>query len=128
MNFLLDTHAVIWAVEIPHLLSRRAHSIVVESRNKLVVSCISAFEIATKSRLGKLPEVESLHLEFDQALRDAGFTILPVTSSVALRAARLPGEHRDPFDRLIAATALEADIALLSKDAAMDGFGVQRIW
>ena len=102
--------------------------IVEDGKNQILVSSISAFEIAAKARLGKLPQVESLHLEFDQALRDAGFGIVPVTSSMALRAARLPGEHRDPFDRLIAATALEADIVLLSNDSAMDGFGVQRIW
>ncbi len=61
-------------------------------------------------------------------MRDAGYTLLPVTVEEGLRAGRLPGAHRDPFDRMLAAQALAQDIPILSLDPRLDVFGIRRIW
>ena len=94
----------------------------------IYVSAASAWEIATKVRLGKLPEAEELEREFIEAMEDAGYMLLAVDVSTALRAGRLAGDHRDPFDRMLAAHALGMDIPILSMDEKLDVFGVRRIW
>ena len=70
----------------------------------------------------------SLVLELTEAVAEGGYRFIDIDVRIALRAGRLPFEHRDPFDRLLAATAIEKDMALLSKDRHMDIFGLRRIW
>ena len=94
----------------------------------ILVSAASAWEIATKVRLGKLPGAESLEKDFLDVMEDAGYTLLSIDADSALRAGRLIGEHRDPFDRMIAAQSLAEDIPVLSTDSKLDLFGVRRIW
>lgn len=125
---LLDTHALLWASLSWHKLSRAAATIIADHENTICVSAASAWEIATKVRSGKLPEAEVLEREFLGDMRDAGYTLLPVTVEQGLRAGRLPGAHRDPFDRMLAAQALAEDIPILSIDPQLDIFGVRRIW
>ncbi len=127
-SYLLDTHTLIWAIEFPSRLSETARSIVANEDNALLVSSISAFELATKVRLGKLPQAEKLHSEYQALLLGAGIKTMPVDAAIALRAGRLTAAHRDPFDRIIAATALATDLALLSADEALDAFHVRRVW
>ncbi len=125
---MLDTHTLIWASLSSHKLSRAAAAIINDGENTIYVSAASAWEIATKVRSGKLPEAETLEREFMGDMRDAGYTLLPVTVEEGLRAGRLPGAHRDPFDRMLAAQALAQDIPILSLDPRLDVFGVRRIW
>jgi PIN domain nuclease of toxin-antitoxin system len=127
-NALLDTHVVLWATLAPDQLSRAAREIIADEQNVLYVSSVSAWEIANKVRIGKLPEAEGLEADFLEYMDEAGFTLLPVDVDVALRAGRLPGEHRDPWDRMISAQALALDIPVLSLDTKLDAFGVRRIW
>jgi PIN domain nuclease of toxin-antitoxin system len=93
-----------------------------------VKSTLICPHIATKLRFGKLPGVETLEKESLDVMEDAGYTLLDIDIECALRAGRLVGEHRDPFDRMIAAQALAADIPVLSADPKLDTFRVRRLW
>ncbi len=128
MKVLLDTHALLWATHFPDKLSRRAASVIANETSEILVSAASAWEIATKVRLGRMPEAAKFELNFLERVRDAGYSLLAVTVEDGLRAGRLIGEHQDPFDRMIAAQALADDIPVISTDAKLDGFGVRRIW
>lgn len=128
MRVLLDTHALLWATLAPSSLSPEAAEIISDERNEILVSAASAWEIATKVRLGKLPGAEILEREFLEAMDDAGYTLLAIDAESALRAGRLTGEHRDPFDRMIAAQAIGTDTPVLSSDSKLDFFGIRRIW
>lgn len=94
----------------------------------MLVSAASAWEIATKVRNGKLPGAEKFESNFLAKLDEMGYVLLSIDGETALRAARLAGDHRDPFDRMIAAQALALDIPVISKDPRLDSFGVRRIW
>jgi PIN domain nuclease of toxin-antitoxin system len=79
-------------------------------------------------RLGKLPGAEQLEAEYMTVMGRAGYTLVAMDTAMALRAGRLRAEHRDPFDRMLAATALSEDIPILSPDVQLDSFGVRRVW
>jgi PIN domain nuclease of toxin-antitoxin system len=128
MKVLLDTHTLIWATLSPGSLSREASALISDEANVILVSAASAWEIATKVRIGKLPGAETLEKEFLDLMEDAGYTLLPIDVESGLRAGRLVGEHRDPFDRMISAQALAEDIPVLSADTKLDIFGIRRIW
>ena len=128
MRVLLDTHALLWATLSPSTLSPRALAIIADEANVILVSAASAWEIATKVRLGKLPGAETLEREFLDIIDEAGYTLLSIDAASALRAGRLTAEHRDPFDRIIAAQALAEDIPVLSTDVKLDSFAIRRIW
>ena len=96
--------------------------------NVIYVSAVTAWEIATKFRKGKLPEAEPLERNFFEVMDVAGYTLLPIDPEQALRAGRLLGLHRDPFDRILAAQALSIDIPVITPDPSFDQFGVRRIW
>ena len=128
MRVLLDTHTLLWAGLSPKLLSRRAAKTLADPDNTALVSAASAWEIATKVRLGKLPGAEHFEKNFLISVEDAGYVFLSIDVSMALRAGRLPGDHRDPFDRMIAAQALALDIPIVSADPVLDSFGIRRIW
>lgn len=128
MRVLLDTHALIWATMSSRLVSGAATKMLQDERNEMLVSAASAWEIATKVRLGKLPEAERLERAFFEVIEIAGYTLLPISVADGLRAGRLTGAHRDPFDRMIAAQAIAVDLLILSNDAKLDTFGVRRLW
>jgi PIN domain nuclease of toxin-antitoxin system len=128
MKVLLDTHTLLWATLSVSTLSKRAAHVIANRSNEILVSAASAWEIATKVRLGKLPHAVHFEREFLVKVDEAGYTLLPITPAHALRAGRLIGDHRDPFDRMIVAQALAEDIPILSIDKSLDSFGITRIW
>ena len=128
MRVLLDTHSLLWAVFHKDLLSPRARHLLHAQRNEVFVSAVSAWEIATKYRLGKLPEAQVLVDDFVPSLQLAGYVPLPISLEHALRAGRLTAEHKDPFDRMLAAQAIHEDLAVISNDEHLDIFGVRREW
>jgi PIN domain nuclease of toxin-antitoxin system len=128
VKVLLDTCVVIWATLSPSVLSREAREAIADESNVVLVSAASAWEIATKARLGRLRGAEKLERNYIDVMEDAGYTLLAIDTASALRAGRLGGEHRDPFDRMIAAQALGLDIPVVSPDARFDRFGMRRIW
>lgn len=128
MRALLDTHVLLWAVLSPKMLSPRASAIIADESNEILVSAASAWEIATKARLGKLPGAEDLERDFLDVMEVAGYTLLSIDAAAALRAGRLVGGHRDPFDRILAAQAMAEKAPIISTDAKLDSLGVRRIW
>ncbi len=128
MRVLLDTHVLLWAAFRKDLLSARAQKLIEAPQNELLVSAASAWEIATKYRIGKLPQAQVLVEDFVPRVTAAGFTLLSISVEHALRAGRLPADHKDPFDRMLAAQAIHEDLPLLSNDEQLDVFGVRREW
>lgn len=115
-----------WITESPRL-SRRADRDI-RGAEAVFVSAVSAYEIAQKVRLGNLPEAEKLIAVFERAIEAEGFLPLPLLVNDARHAGMMPGEHRDPFDRLLAAQALMNELTLISSDTVFDRFGVSRVW
>lgn len=129
MSYLLDTHALLWALTEPARLGQRAREVIADPESRLVVSAASAWEIATKHRLGKLPQADVLLGAFSKHLDRLGVTRLPVTEDHALLAGRLEWEHRDPFDRMLAAQTMLESLALITGDPSFDGCrGVPTLW
>ncbi len=128
MRVLLDSNVVVWAAVAPAKLSERAVAAMRNERCELLISAATAWEIATKVRIGKLPEAEVLERNMVELATAAGYVFLPISFENALRSGRMIGAHGDPFDRMIAAQALELDIEVISNDAKLDQFGVRRIW
>jgi PIN domain nuclease of toxin-antitoxin system len=128
---LLDTHTLVWAMAAPAELSETARR-ALESSANWCVSAASLYEITYKARIGKWPEVAPLlDLDLDARLRADGFEIIPASGAIMQRAGASDWVHRDPFDRIIVATALTRDLAVVSKDATLDGNGAagwRRVW
>jgi PIN domain nuclease of toxin-antitoxin system len=128
MRFLLDTHTLLWCFNDAPSLSPRARRLIEDGSNETLVSAASAWEIATKVRLGKLPTGEELVADFDRYLAQLGCDPLPISLEHAIRAGKLPGEHRDPFDRMLIAQAQTENLAIISNDRIFDTYHVRRIW
>jgi PIN domain nuclease of toxin-antitoxin system len=128
MRFLLDTHVLAWWLFDDAKLRAGPASAIADPENEILVSAISAFEVTTKYRLGKWPEMATLVTDFEVIVMAERFSFLPIATTHALLAGRLPGEHKDPFDRLLAAQAKLESLVLISADAALDSFGVERFW
>ncbi|MGH9585377.1 MAG: type II toxin-antitoxin system VapC family toxin [Acidobacteriaceae bacterium] len=128
MRILLDTHTLLWALVEPNRLSQTASRAIKSDANNVCVSAASAWEIATKVRIGKMAGAERIEKEFLELMERSGYALLSIHTNHALRAGRLAGDHRDPFDRMIAAQAIAEDIPVISKDSKLDIFGIHRIW
>ncbi len=128
LKLLLDTHALIWWLAGDETLSCLAREAIGDEANSIAVSAASAMEVATKFRIGKLPDAALLAQDFEAIVANQGFAELAIT----VRHARMAGEmniaHKDPFDRLLIAQAQAEDMVLVSNEALFDGFAVKRIW
>ena len=130
MRYLLDAHTLAWAVGDPSLLSERAYALLLNPKNELLVSPASIWEMSIKYRVGRWPEVapfmdEQQYTGFAQRLR---VQELPIRVPHTRLAGQFNLEHKDPFDRLLAAQALLEGVPLVSKDAALDLFPITRVW
>ncbi len=128
MRGLLDTHAFLWWLAGDTSLSGAARDLITDKASTIFVSAASAWEIATKHRLGKLPGAAAIAPDIEGAVRRQGFEALSVTMRHGQRAGALPGHHRDPFDRMLIAQAILEDCALVSNDVLFDRYGVVRLW
>ena len=106
-------------------LSGVAREVIADELNDVVVSAASAWEIATKFRIGKLPGCEAIAVDVAGHIAGQGFVELPIGVADAERAS---GPHRDPFDRMLAAQALAREFPVVSVDPVFDRFGVIRLW
>ena len=106
----------------------RARRAIGQPSNEVIVSAASAWEIATKQRLGKLDGIEALSEDLAGWLAKEGFMPLPITLDHARRAGDLPGPLRDPFDRMLIAQALIEGLVLVSNETPFDAYGVKRLW
>jgi PIN domain nuclease of toxin-antitoxin system len=128
LRFLLDTHTLIWWMTTDPQLSKLAHDLIVNTDNAPIVSAVSAWEIATKVRLGRLPSAANLVEVFVEDMDQQRMEILGVSAKHGIRAGSLPGPHKDPFDRMLIAQALTENIPIVSNDRALDGYGAKRLW
>ena len=125
---MLDTHVLAWWLANDGHLSRQATDTIADTSNEVWVSAVSAFETATKHRLGKWPEARALANAFEAAADAEGFQILDISARHASTAGLLPGLHRDPFDRLLAAQALLEGMSLVTTDRILEEFGIHTVW
>lgn len=109
-------------------LTRPARKIIAETKNTILVSAASAWEIATKVRLGKLATAEHLVSDFCGQIEREGFHFIDISVNHSLRAGLLPGPHKDPFDRMLIAQAQAEDIPAISDEQAFEDYGVRRLW
>lgn len=126
-RLLLDTHALLWWVSNHPGLSAEAGRAIDEPTNEVFVSAASAWEVTTKARLGKLI-AGPLAQDFAGEVRRQGFVPLPITLDHGQRAGSLPGNHPDPFDRMLIAQAQAQNLVLVSNETLFDAYGVQRLW
>ena len=128
MRLLLDTHTFLWWLIDSLRLSEPARRAIADETNEVLVSAATAWEIATKYRIGRLPGAEPVALDIAGTIASQNFEQLPITVNDATRAGALPGSHRDPFDRMLIAQALSRNLVLVSIDSIMDQYGVRRLW
>ena len=128
MRMLLDTHAFLWWLAGNLRLSETARRAIEDDADTIFVSAASAWEITTKHRIGKLAQARAVALDVAGSIAGQGFEELAITVDDAARAGRLPGPHRDPFDRMLIAQALARNLAIVSVDQVFDGYGVHRLW
>ncbi|MGH6887687.1 MAG: type II toxin-antitoxin system VapC family toxin [Rhizomicrobium sp.] len=128
MRMLLDTHAFLWWLAGDSALSAPVRKAIGDESNGIFVSAASAWEIATKFRLGKLPGAAAIMPDIDGAIMDQGFTALPIGVRHGLTAGALPGPHRDPFDRMLIAQAMIENLVLITNERTFDSYGVARLW
>jgi PIN domain nuclease of toxin-antitoxin system len=128
MKVLLDTHAFVWSLTAPERLSEAAIGAIADNGNAVFVSSATAWELAIKYRLGKLPQAEALLDDFEQHASDLSADILFMSHRHAIQAGLFDADHRDPFDRMLAAQARCEDLVLISRDAAFGQFDVRVVW
>ena len=128
MRYLLDTHAYLWAIDESPRLSHHARNAIRNGEHELFLSAASLWEIAIKLSIGKL----GLDMTFTELADDLpaahGVEILPITIRNLDIVSRLSIHHRDLFDRLLVAQCLVEGMAIVSNDAALDAYGVERLW
>ena len=120
MRLLLDTHILLWWLTDDPVLPARADALITDAANEVFVSPMSLWEIAIKSRLGKITaDVD----EVRNAALESGIDALPFTLEHAAEVARLPDHHRDPFDRALVAQARFEPLHLITHDAVVAAYG-----
>jgi len=128
MKLLLDTNALYRWWVAPRSLANRVREAIASEESSVYVSSVSAWEIATKHRIGKVPEAGIFLPRFHELLARDSFAPLSVTVDHALEAELLPSAHKDPFDRLIAAQARLEGMAVATSDQAFADLGVTVLW
>jgi PIN domain nuclease of toxin-antitoxin system len=117
-QYLIDTHVFLWWIFDDPKLAQNIREIIQKPSNKILVSSASAWEIATKYRIDKLPEAKELLEDYDNILQKARFLKLSINTAHALRAGLLPIPHQDPFDRMIMAQSELEKIPVITYDSA----------
>ena len=128
MRILIDTHYVLWVALESSRMEPWARKLIVDLDNEIFVSAASLYEISLKVRYGKLPDAVKFESDLVRNVENAlGLTILPLEPESMVRAARFEAQHADPFDRMIAAQAIQNSLPVLSTDPKLDVFGVRRL-
>ncbi len=122
---LLDTHALLWWLHDSEILSEKARDAIAESEGARFFSPVSVYEVEWKAANGRLGPYK---VSIAVAARESGFRELPVKADHAAYAARMKSDHRDPWDRLLAAQAILSQMPLISRDPEIQKLGVQTIW
>ncbi|NJK68022.1 MAG: type II toxin-antitoxin system VapC family toxin [Microcoleus sp. SU_5_3] len=127
MNILLDTHTLLWYLQDSKELSSKAAELIEDPTNSLWLSIASLWEISIKLGLGKL-SLQNSFSELEEVLQQLKIEVLPITFSDTKCYLNLPLHHRDPFDRILVAQAMNHSFILISRDVAFDAYDIQRLW
>ena len=127
-RFLIDTHVLLWWLFGDARLSVSAHNVIRAPENTILVSSASGLEIATKYRLGKLPQAGEAANNLPDLLRKSRMDVLPITMEHALAAGALPGSHRDPFDRMLIAQGQIEGVAIVTSDRVFKQYQIEVVW
>jgi PIN domain nuclease of toxin-antitoxin system len=125
LRALLDTHALLWWLSDDPALSPVARKTIANISNVLIVSAASAWEIATKLRLGKLPTAVDLTANLTDYVAREGFESLSISAEHGIRAGLLPGPHKDPFDRMLIAQSQAEKLSLTGNEKVFPSYGVR---
>ncbi|WP_375395389.1 type II toxin-antitoxin system VapC family toxin [uncultured Sphingomonas sp.] len=128
IRLLLDTHAALFWWSGSAKLGVAARDAIADADAAIFVSAASAWEVATKFRIGKLDDIGDPVEHYPRLMAHHGFETLGITMVHGLRAGAMPGTHRDPFDRLIAAQALIEDLTVITRDREIAKFGCKVLW
>ena len=128
MRVLLDTHAFLWWVDDAPMLSKKARTAIADPDNDCLLSLASCWEMAIKLSLRKLRLPGAIERFIPEQLAANAFRQLAIDFRHVARVATLPFHHRDPFDRLLAAQAIEERCSIVSADPIFRKYGVTRIW
>jgi PIN domain nuclease of toxin-antitoxin system len=128
LRALLDTHAFLWWIGDDPRLSKTAREVLLDEDNEVYFSTASAWEIAIKARLGRIELPRNVESFISKQLDVNDFTVLPIQLSHALRVAKLPAHHEDPFDRILIAQAQIEKLTLVSADKAVARYSVEVAW
>lgn len=128
MRLLLDTNAFLWWVADDPRLPERARAAIGNGGNEVYFSAASAWEIAIKSSLGRVEVPQPLGEFMTDQLRTNAFEILPIHIRHALAVSTLPDVHRDPFDRMLVAQAMQEQMSIVSGDEHVHAYGVETVW
>jgi PIN domain nuclease of toxin-antitoxin system len=126
VTFLLDTHAIVWFLVGSERLSQRARDVIEQPANVIVASSASAYEIGIKQRSGGFSR--AVVDDLPGLLRRARIAEYPLRFDHALAASRLPGPHRDPWDRLMIAQALCDGLTVVTVDPVFSDYGATVLW
>lgn len=127
--YLLDTHALVWLVSAPERIPVAARDLLANPGATILVSAVTAWEIATKHRLGKMPEAEQLIQNWSGVMADLVATETPLTTRQGFMAGSLDWQHKDPFDRMLVAQAIDLGVPLVSGDGVMPTApGLDLLW
>lgn len=128
MRLLLDTHTLIWWLLDIDRLPQTARLAIADPENQVLVSAVSAIEVTTKYRSGKLPFAQKLAKDFEGSVAAERFQTIPITVEHGQLAGLMQIPHKDPFDRLLIAQAQVEQALLVSNETLFDRFGVRRLW
>ncbi len=127
MNYLIDTHVLLWVMLNPSKLSDKAKSIIKDRKNGIYISKISLWEIAIKIKIGKL----EINMDFNRMIKsiiDNDIEILDLSTVHITETLKLPFHHRDPFDRLLIAQAKFEDFIFITKDEKLKKYKIKILW
>ncbi len=128
MKYLLDTHAFLWFVSDDGELSSKARAIIKNSKNEVFFSAVSAWELSIKIKLGRLTIEEELEPFIIKQLSENNFSTLSITLFHSIYTSKLPGIHKDPFDRMLIAQSIIENMSLISKDKNIKKYKVPVVW
>jgi PIN domain nuclease of toxin-antitoxin system len=128
VKLLVDTHIWLWMLITPERLNDAARAAITDPANDTILSVASAWEVAIKHALGKLPLASSTAQLVAFSVHELKISVLPIELGHALAAAGLPPHHKDPFDRMLVAQARLADLTLVTADDAIRQYGGDVLW
>jgi len=128
VNYLLDTHTFLWWCAADKQLSNTAINLISDAKNRVFVSAVSGWEIAIKSRLGKLPLPDKPDVFMANMLKHHSFEVLEISMSHAVAEYDLESHHSDPFDRLLIVQTKLEGLTLISNDGLIAKYNVATVW